>query len=95
VLQRAAANIKGFIGSLWGTEGDLELLVLTGGGAQLLSTALDGDGTVSVYIPHDPVLANARGFCKYAKRIYGNKAEEGDGAQAGRHRRVLLNRLSD
>jgi len=72
IVHRALSDftsfVGGFIANLWGRADDLDYMILTGGGAKLLTAALREK------YPHlramlEPVFANARGFYKYALRL--------------------------
>jgi len=67
-----ASNVWSWVNAkLGGTEEDIEIIVLTGGGGEILRNYfLQGN----ISMPKSPFLANARGFCKIARRLYG-KAE--------------------
>ncbi len=62
------ANIWSWANARLGTEEDMEVLVLTGGGGELLRNYFMQGNIIA---PKSPFLSNAIGFCKIARRLYG------------------------
>ena len=63
-----AVNIWSWVQSRLGAEEDIDVLVLTGGGSEILSSYfVQGN----IIMPNSPFLSNAMGFCKIARRLYG------------------------
>jgi plasmid segregation protein ParM len=63
-----AANIWSWVQSRLGTEEDIDVLVLTGGGGEILRSYFVQE---NIIVPKSPFLSNALGFCKIARRLYG------------------------
>ncbi|HID86017.1 MAG TPA: hypothetical protein EYH31_00220 [Anaerolineae bacterium] len=68
VLKGVAEQLISKAGTLWGEGRDLDMVMITGGGGQAL-------GRYFQVYPHarvvpDPAMANARGFLKYANRVF-------------------------
>ena len=64
-----AMNIWSFIVSLWGAKDDIDCYVLSGGGAVMFRDAFTQSNIIT---PANPVMSNAYGFYKLARRVYGN-----------------------
>ena len=67
-LRDFAQGIMSFVRNVWGDPRKLDIVILTGGGAELIASHLKEE------IPHlraaqNPVFSNARGFQKYAARL--------------------------
>ena len=69
-----AANIWSWANARLGTEEDMEVLVLTGGGGEILRNYFVQGNIIA---PKSPFLSNATGFCKIARRLYGNVGVSG------------------
>ena len=61
-------QIKSFISQKWRSVGKMELILLTGGGAHLLSNALKREFPQLV-IDKDPIFSNAMGYFKYSQLL--------------------------
>lgn len=72
--EELAASLAAFAEQHWREEWDLDLVLLTGGGGPLLAPwlapALRGE-VVLADENADPRFANARGFSKYGRRLWG------------------------
>jgi len=67
-IERFAQGVLSFVRNVWGDFKKIDIVILTGGGAEVLYPFLKEE------IPHlrvvsSPVFANARGFHKYAVRL--------------------------
>ncbi len=69
-----AANIWSWTNARLGTEEDMEALVLTGGGGEILRNYFTQGNIIT---PKSPFLSNAIGFCKIARRLYGKVGVSG------------------
>jgi plasmid segregation protein ParM len=65
-VKELARQIASIASQLWGEAADIDLIILTGGGALLLGAYLRETWQFArATIPDNPVVANARGFYKY------------------------------
>ncbi|MBZ0154953.1 MAG: ParM/StbA family protein [Alphaproteobacteria bacterium] len=63
VLEQIGLRITGTVKSKWSSEGEIDLLLLEGGGAELLHHYLSSIAH-STFKAEDPQMANARGYYK-------------------------------
>jgi len=67
-VERAGRDVAAFIENTWG-DGAFHTVLVVGGGAVLFWEQIRKRLPWAVLLP-DPVLANARGFARYARRIW-------------------------
>jgi plasmid segregation protein ParM len=78
VFEQLAGNIAGEIDRLWADDWDIDLIILSGGGARELARHLQPRivGHVMPYEPHsDFRLNNVFGYVKYGNFAWGNAVE--------------------
>lgn len=68
VLAETAESILSQARTIWGEGQDLDRVLITGGGAEVLKDYLSG--YPQAVIAEGPVTANAEGFLKYARRTF-------------------------
>ena len=68
-------NLRRIIKDTWKTSG-IEHVILTGGAAAYIADDLR-EGIPHISMPQDPVMANARGFCKYISRVHARNMAAG------------------
>ena len=64
-----AKNIWAYVNSIWGSEGDIDIFVATGGGALIFKDAFVES---NIIYPQNPFISNAYGFFKLGRQMYGS-----------------------
>jgi plasmid segregation protein ParM len=71
-----AQDIWSYVNSMWGAEEQIDLIVLSGGGAPILENSLiqsKTTDTANIISVKDTFMANVYGFFKLGMRLYANK----------------------
>ncbi len=76
IKDSVAQDIWSFISSMWGAEEQIDLIVLSGGGAPLFQESMMQSNTAftaNIISVKDTFMANVYGFFKLGMRLYANK----------------------